>query len=487
MTILGKRLRYFAEIGGNAITLDALVFNERGKTRVGAFSFAIENPDAPTAALLVPGALLEVWAGFVAHADYGTTIKGDLTKMAGWIENIRRTSPSPGRVVYEVEGSDRSAIAHRTIVNDVWTSKRPDQVVTEAWTAYGPAGVTFTNVATSGITLDTYRVPHDSLFELMEQMADITGWIWRLDAANVLHFKPSADDYYGSITYDTHIASRSLQIANDSTNMANRVWVFGSTAESDLLTEKWLGDGTQYNWKLSYSPIMSTVAVRKGGVGQTVGVDGVDTFAAFDVLVNPDSQVLRFNPTSPPAGAALIEIDYKYGIPVIARRENAASIATYGVYEHVIVDAKIINATQASERARAHLSEYGTPRLHGECQIYLWDIRAGQSFTLVHPTFGLNHIFTVDEIDREVRGPEEAVITLKFRGSPGPIHLQDKIRELDQRLHSIETGGIPADGVVNTYQSFSETINPSDSLTTTYGAAESRVGHALVNYSEVGT
>lgn len=490
MSYLGKKIKYFAEIDGVDITVQNLVWNERGKARAGSFSFEVWDPSAGVQAVLKPSKLFELWIGFVAKADWATAVKGDLTKLAG-ILKLPQTRWVAGTLLYECEGVDRSAIAHNSVINASYTAQRPDQIVQSAWTTAGaetggPSGITFANVATAGSTIDEYRSDYKTLFTIMEEMADATGWIWRLDATGDLHFKPSSDDYYGAVTNEDTIVKGTARFRDDATNLANRVWVFGSVVESDLLTENFLGDANQHTFKLGFPPIFEEVAVRKGGVGQTAGRETVNDFTTHDVLVNPVTELVRFDPASPPGNGVLVEVDYKYGYPVITRREDFDSISEYGLHEHVIVDAEIQDTAVAAERARAHLREFGQPAKQGEFEAYKFDIRAGQSIRVTHSLLSIDRVYTVDEVDREIIGPEEAVVTIKVRASPGEQGLQDKIRQLDQRVAKLETKDIPEEAPVNTFQGIRETVTVSDALTETFAAPESRVGFATVGYSQTG-
>jgi hypothetical protein len=140
----------------------------------------------------------------------------------------------------------------------------------------------------------------------------------------------------------------------------------------------------------------------------------------------------------------------------------------------------------AAEIARAHIREFARPSKQGECQIQKAGIRAGQTVNIKHTGHGIDHVYTVDEVDRDIRGPDEVIITIKLRASPGTVSLENKVRELDQRIHSLETKDIPAKAPVNTYQSLVDVMPVIDELNILSGVPESRVGYAVVGYSEVG-
>ncbi len=482
--LMSLRLKYFAEVEGEEITIQYLMWNEHSKARAGSFLFEVWDPSVGVVAKLKPSKIFELWIGWVEQAAWDGTAKGDLEKLSGIIITPLKNYIG-GKLLYTVEGVDRSAVAHNHVVNKSYTGQRPDQIAIDAWTTFGPGGITFNNVAAAPTAIEDIRYPHDSLFQVMEELSDFTSWPWRIDAASDLHFRPADDDYYGAIT-ENDILRGTANFKDDSTRLANRVWVFGAFVESDVIEERFIGNNETHTFKLAYTPIFETIGVLRGGVGQTVGRDNIDNFTSHNVLVNTASQVLRFNPADPPSDVTLIKIEYKHGWTVISRREDAASIAEYGMHEHVIVDAKIRSNAVAAEIARSHIAEYGRPSKIGECRVHKAGMRAGQSIQVKHTGHGIDRVYMVDEVDREIRGPEDAVITIKLRASPGDPTLDSKVREIDQRLHALETKDIPEDAPVNTYQSMIDGISFDDALTPVWAPPESRVGHARVGYSEVG-
>jgi hypothetical protein len=481
--MIDKRLKYFAQIEGVDLIIQSLVWNERSKARSGSFKFEVWDPDAAVVSKLKPSKLFELWMGFVDHSLWDTTVKEDLDKLSGIIIMPQRKYYS-GKVLYVVEGVDRSAVAHNHIVNKSYSNKRPDEIATDAWSSFGPSGITFNNVSTAPQIVESIQFPHDTLFQVMEEMSDFTGWVWRIDAYGDLHFTGADDDSFGVITQDD-IIKGTADFRDDSSQLANRVWVFGAFIESDDITESFVGNSEQHTFKLAYSPIFETISVLRGGVGQTVGTDGVDGFDSHNVLVNTNTQVLRFNPLTPPSASTLIQITYRHGYPVISRREDAASISEYGLHEHVIVDAKIRSNAVAAEIARSNIREFSRPSKQGECQVYRAGIRAGQSVHVIHTGHGIDNVYTVDEVDRDIRGPEDALITIKLRASPGTVTLESKVRELDQRIHSLETKDIPSQAPVNTFQSLIDDVALDESISFLSSLPESRVGYAKAGYSEV--
>ncbi len=476
------KIKYFAEVEGVEIPIQSLIWNERGKARAGTFSFEVWDPEVPVREKLVPSKIFELWIGYVPDPD--TAVKGDLQKLAGILKAPEKT-PLQDKLLWVMEGVDLSAIAYNFVVNRAYSGDRPDEILIDAWQSFGPSGITFAQVATAPFTVEDIRFPHDTLFQVTEEMSDFTGWPWRVNADLELVFKPAEDDFYGLLTGQDFVLN-TINLTEDGSRLANRVWVFGAFVTIDTpISERFVGNDASHTFKLAYSPIFESISVLRGGVGQTVGRDDIDTFATHNVLVNTAQQVLRFDPTSPPGSGVAVIIEYDYGFPVIARREDTASINEYGVHEHVIVDAKIRSNAVAAEIARAHIREYAYPSTLIRAETSAFDIRAGQSVEVQHTTLGVSKVFTVDQVDREVRGPEDARCTVMLRASPPQSTLEGKIKSLDERIHALETRDIPEEAPVNTYESVSDDVSLTDAVTLVQAPPESRVGHARVGYSQV--
>jgi hypothetical protein len=201
-----------------------------------------------------------------------------------------------------------------------------------------------------------------------------------------------------------------LDIDENITNMQNSVYVIGGTYLKIFLAgntiDSYLTDGVQQSFPASYAYTTDTVVVTLDGVPQTVGIlNQVTDPTDFDVLYSTADRNIQFTAGAPSSGQTVL-IFGNAQVPIIANAQDAVSIATYGIREGVIKDAKITSVPEAFLRAQAQIAQFGHPVFDLKVTTLVPGCRIGQTVTANVPSMGItNYPLVIKRIEATVFVP----------------------------------------------------------------------------------
>ena len=114
-------------------------------------------------------------------------------------------------------------------------------------------GITYTESSVMpGYNIHGFCFNYKKCSEILDQLAEIAGYVWYVDYEGVLHFKkPNSIGQGKKITKDI-ILDKSLQVSNKNNQYRNKQYVKGATAQTELLTQKFSGDGTTQSFTLGF-------------------------------------------------------------------------------------------------------------------------------------------------------------------------------------------------------------------------------------------
>lgn len=309
---------------------------------------------------------------------------------------------------------DWSYYLQHTLANKKYQAMTVDAIVKDLLASFPPGvAITTNNVQAQLPTIQTFNANHLTLadaFDKLVKLSNATAFLmWDVDPAKDLHFYdqyhvPPADvtlsdavptgNGYANYRRDTWYYDQ------DATQFANQVTFRGGTTLSIDYTQTWVGNGQQTSFPFDYPPDTSsqnggyTPTVTVAGVGQTVALDTGAGFGANQALVSvaQDSQTATLRFASPPASGAVIQATYVYDIPVLVRRKNVSSVASYGVWEQYLVDTTVKSLQEAAQKAGSTLAQFASPLATARMDVdmtYRGNLGAGQLVTLVNGQFGI--------------------------------------------------------------------------------------------------
>ena len=214
------------------------------------------------------------------------------------------------------------------------------------------------------IDADTYT---DRTFrEILNTLADTSGYIYWVDAYFHLHYVPNYWDV-ASVVFNTNANAqdyvtvfppREYMIESDLTQIKNRIKVTGAQ-QDQVINDVFSGNGSNKVFNLSQIPNKIT-SCTVGGATQHVGVAGVvTTGASYPAIADFNAKTLTFN-TAPASGTNNVLITYTSPQPVTAQVQSLNSYARYGNrwWDSKVNDSSLTSIQAAHLRGLAELNRY---------------------------------------------------------------------------------------------------------------------------------
>jgi hypothetical protein len=415
---------------------------------------------------------------------------------AGYIEDLQVAYDGPNRI-WTVSCAGAAAHFENGLVNGVYTGQYDDQIINSVISTYFSRQITLTNPnltssapVVRGALVDSVSYNDNTLREVMNGLADLSGYVFYLDPYYRLFYNPP---YYAAASWSlvdafgddmTTFNYYDYQREVDGTQRKRQIKVIGGKFKATS-TDTFSGDGSTTQFSLSYSPYtISSLTV--GGATQTVGVYGRDKLdSRHAALVNKQQSYLLFG-TAPPVGSNNIVCAYSYEADVVTQTlaQDTLNPPTAPAYVTPNFDAKVndtnlTSLTSATQRGLAELSKYSTPAtiLTLKCSQFA---PAGFVISFTNALEGIsNQAFIVQQVTGKAlgNGINEFEYTL---GAYQPT-LLDHIRNANKAVNrSVTTSNITVvqqvDLVFNEHLNYSESIvltliTPSPARSGTYGSA----------------
>lgn len=296
----------------------------------------------------------------------------------------------------------------------------------------------------------------------VKEVAEAVGNDWYVDPNRVLYFyQPASISAPFSLT-DTsaNFIWNSLNINRDVSTIKNQVYVRGGEYQGSSTDFDVEADGVALNYRSPYR--IKNLTVTVAAVAKTVGVDNLDDPASFDCLYNYQEKTLKFKVATKPTAGQTVRMTGNPMIPVIVKKGDPTSIATYGIFEFAIIDKSIVTQQAARDRATAELRNYRNNLLEGSFRTTTSGLRAGQTININNTIHGINESFVIKSLTFTCRSFEtffyeaSLVSTRTF----GIIeYLLGLLRDQKKQIQ------INDNEVVDLVQEITETITIADSWT----------------------
>lgn len=326
--------------------------------------------------------------GFSVYAQW----RGNLI-FAGTVDEVSESLPDADGVKFiNCRCVDFNQIAGRFLVNKIYTGQSLRQIVLNILGTNGALD-NATRMWEEGILpgqIDEGPVitkavfPYKTVASCFDDLSRITGMVWNIDYNKRLNFF-AVGTYQAPFSIgDSNKAYRDLERRRERSNSdyRNRQFLRAGVDRTEAKVNKFVGDGTRTEFTLDYaiaelnpvpvSPTTPTLAIRRAGLPQQVGIRGKDpdgdkatTQWYYQVGENSISQ----NPDSahhaPLADGEEFQVAYYGQFPIVLVAQSTNEIAARrtleggtGVYEDIEEDETIDGRDLASERADALLQVY---------------------------------------------------------------------------------------------------------------------------------
>lgn len=365
---------------------------------------------------------------------------------------------------YSVTCKDYMHTLDRQLVSRAYTNETAEDIIDDLIATF-TTGFTTTNVV-APVIIEHITFNYLTVSQCLEKLTKmLNGFAWYVDYDKDIHFFATILNPAPFNLTDTsqNYLFGTLDVKQDTHQLRNDIFIRGGNIISATArTEYFNGDGTRLIFALGLK-FNEEPVVEVGGVGKTVGIENLDPSGSHDCYWDFNQKTIRFE-VAPTAGTNNVTVEGTYFYPLIFRKQNNASILTYGTYQFLIIDKTIVSTEAASQRADVELAQYSTPTYSGSFITTTDGLMAGQQITISSTIRSLSQVYTIQSIETRLKTPTSFQYRVKVESyvSMGIDDVLKKLLVTDQT----EQLEISEGENVQRYSSFDESITLIDTVLT---------------------
>jgi len=330
-----------------------------------------------------------------------------------------------------------------------------------------------------------YRKASDCLDEL----AELIGYSWYVDFDKDLNFfERSANTAPFALT-DTSGNYRNIQVIKNIDDYRNTQYVRAGQDITDPRTENFVGDDARRSWTLKYPVAKVPSAITVGTSSQTVGIFGVETGKDF-YWNKGEKQIVQDDSGTTLSSTDNLDITYQGLFPIIVQAIKDTEISDRatieggsGIYEDVQDELNIDVDDYAEERAVSLLRKYGEIQTRVEFETDTYGLKAGQLISITNTIHNLNETFLISNVymsDLTQEIMRYQVTALSGEKIGGWVDFFKKMTQQQQQFV------IRENEVLLRLRQFKDNLKSVETFSASSAAPLTRVGTAIVGFSEVG-
>lgn len=276
--------------------------------------------------------------------------------------------PVQGVRVYVIECVDlHYLIDKRVYVRGFVDQMCGDIVKTMVNEVLADEGITYTEDSIEvGFNLPAISFSYRKCSDILDQLAEISNYVWYVDYNGVLHFKGHNATGVAPEVTDSIIRGEGLVITNKNNQYRNRQYIKGAVAETNEITQIFYGDGANKSFTLGYR-LAEKPKIWIGGeyiYEDDIVLKGYNETAKW-YYQKQDAVILQNLDAEPVAKGVEIRVVYKGIFPIVAITESMHEIernkslgSGTGVVEVVDDESDITNLGTAISTAIGRLGKY---------------------------------------------------------------------------------------------------------------------------------
>lgn len=276
--------------------------------------------------------------------------------------------PVQGVRVYAIECVDlHYLIDKRVYVRGFVDQMCGDIVKTMVNEVLADEGITYTEDSIEvGFNLPAISFSYRKCSDILDQLAEISNYVWYVDYNGVLHFKGHNATGVAPEVTDSIIRGEGLVITNKNNQYRNRQYIKGAVAETNEITQIFYGDGANKSFTLGYR-LADKPKIWIGGeyiYEDDIVLKGYNETAKW-YYQKQDAVILQNLDADPVAKGVEIRVVYKGIFPIVAITESMHEIernkdlgSGTGLVEVVDDESDITNLGTAISTAIGRLGKY---------------------------------------------------------------------------------------------------------------------------------
>ncbi|MDT7040881.1 hypothetical protein [Candidatus Nitronereus thalassa] len=338
-----------------------------------------------------------------------TLLDGATKIFGGSIERIRLDQP-PGvdtRLFITVECVSWDQIADRRLVSKDYTQETVRDIVLDLMTEHlVDEGVSEASIDV-GPVIERLPFNFKSVTEAFNEIAELVGFEWWIDADKGLHFvacgtEPAPSSFTSRAQYQT------FQVTSERADYRNRQFVRAGQDKTEDRTEEFVGDSKRRTFNLSF-PVAEKPSSLKinAGAEQTLGVRGIEGESTAQWFYQIGATELNHSQSETVLTASdTVTVIYKGFFPLLILSEDQIEITARaaveggtGVYEAIEDKQEIDSAIFALDLGAGLLRRKGLIPQTVLLSTLTAGFRAGQLVTITNADFGVNGDFLIARVE----------------------------------------------------------------------------------------
>lgn len=457
---------------------------------VGSFTFSVNQNAANLSGVTVPvvGQTIDlydstgiIWAGTVTETE--VTIEG---LMLSW----------------QITCTDWGYLLNGVLIRKNYANMDPHDIVLDIISQADPGGAkgfTTNHVQTGHFLIPSIKFNYQQPSKALQSLANLIGWDWYIDPNKDIHFflgdvdngvgeggvAPIVVNTTGGNT-GSDIEWNSLDVDQNLTNMQNSVFVIGGTYTKTFTAlttiDTFMTDGVTQFFSVSYAYEANSSAfdtspmtVTLNGTPQTIGIANKDDPASFQVMYNDAQRWIQFTAGAPTTGQT-VKVFGSAKVPIVAHASDASSIASYGEYQGVITDTKILSVPEAQARATAQILQFGHPVWDVKFNTLVPGCRIGQAITVDLPAFGINEQLIIKHITAVGYAPgANGMLEYQIEAIGSDVITFTDLMQSILQLESSQTA-VDDSTVTENLEFVNESLGITETITVTTGSSPYKYG-----------
>jgi hypothetical protein len=384
---------------------------------------------------------------------------------------------------------DNQALADRHLIAESYDNTLCGDIVRDMLTKKLSQDGVIAGVIHDGPTVSRAVFPYLSVSSALDELAELAGYSWWITHDKKLNFV--ARETFKSpwdITDTSPI--RNLTVKKDKSQYRNRQYIRAGQDITDIQTERFKGDGEQQTYTIGFK-LAKVPTLKVNGVIQTVGIRGVDDGKQWYWNKN-EKEITQDRTGTPLTSSDTLEIEYYGYFPILVVADDTTSInerksveGGSGIYESIEEQASIDSADAALDIARGKLRKFARINRSITFETDKTGLQAGQIITVDLPIHNVSNAeFLIEAVSISEFTPEG---DLRYRVTAVDGESVGGWTTFFKRLaHMGGTFTIRENEVLVKLKTMTDRVSVSDTLTVSKASPQSRVGFAMIGFSEIG-
>jgi hypothetical protein len=420
------------------------------------------------------------------------------------VEPSEREEPGSNTLFFECSAVEFSAICDRRIVTRIYEQQTLDAIILDIVARDLEGEGIATDGVEAGPLIEKAVFPDVTVTDAFNELAELTGYSWRIDSNKVLQFRSRATSFATLLLDGDTLLAGSVRVNRDRQRYRNTQIVRAGTDLTDPRTETLIGDGLRRVFATAFPlggvPTVEVCRVDDMFVEQSVGILGVEegkdwywNLGQAQISQDDAGTILAAPPGGDPTTGDQVRVTYRGLFPVKIFYDDRGEIAARkaveggsGVYVNVEDRPQLNSAQSALDTAIALIGRYGQIGTVVEGRTRAAIFAPGQVATVNLPRHGIvNEEMLIESVGAEVVPSDPPEVWYSVRAMSGDPWggWQEYFRGLLTKNKSFVIGR-EGEMLVLT-RGTDEGVECSDAISLLTMGPESRIGIMAVGTGEV--